>query len=144
MTSALTNSLLKASLQRLTAELEFLHTNEMISDESHAKIHRSLAATRDKLKVGKYVAICTFTHEKKGAAELQVDKGQVLEVLDDKNKDWYMGRVRGGDGVIGWAPKNRFRLGDQADDSWVGFDAIGDERSVVPNMHPVKVCCSSE
>ncbi|KAA8897233.1 hypothetical protein FN846DRAFT_1023733, partial [Sphaerosporella brunnea] len=101
MTSALNNSLFQASLQRLMAELEYLHTNDMISDEAHATIHQSLATTRNKLKIAKYVVTCTFTHEKKGAAELHVDKGQVLEVLYDENKDWYMGRVRGGDGVIG-------------------------------------------
>ncbi|KAA8902030.1 hypothetical protein FN846DRAFT_891652 [Sphaerosporella brunnea] len=129
MTFALNNSLFKASLQRLLAvsplpssqarltactsqELEFLHTNDMISDEAHATIQQSLAPTRDKLKIAKYVVTCTFTHEKQGAAELHVDKGQVFEVLDDENKHWYMGRVRGGEGVIGWAPKNKFRMGD--------------------------------
>ncbi|KAA8896568.1 hypothetical protein FN846DRAFT_893253 [Sphaerosporella brunnea] len=129
MASQLNTSLLKASLQRLLAvsalpsfqacltpvtsqELEFLHTNKIITDEAHAAIQESLAPARDKLKVAKFVVTCTFTHEKKGAAELHVEKGQVLEVLDDDIKDWYMGRVRGGDGVIGWAPKNKFRMGE--------------------------------
>ncbi|KAA8911911.1 hypothetical protein FN846DRAFT_903975 [Sphaerosporella brunnea] len=113
MTSPLdTDSLYKASLQRLLAELEFLHTNGQVTDEAHATIQKSLAGTRDKLQIAKFVVTCNFAHTKKGEAELQVDKGQVVEVLDDHNEHWFMGRVRGGDGAVGWLPKNKFRMGD--------------------------------
>ncbi|KAA8902279.1 hypothetical protein FN846DRAFT_920243 [Sphaerosporella brunnea] len=107
-----TNSLFKASLQRLLAELEFLHANGLVTDEAHATIQQGLARSREKLQIVKFVVTCAFAHTKKGEAELEVAKGQVLEVLDDHNKHWFMGRVRGGDGKVGWAPKNKFRTGE--------------------------------
>ncbi|KAA8911914.1 hypothetical protein FN846DRAFT_887505 [Sphaerosporella brunnea] len=113
MTSTLnTNSLYKASLERLLVELEFLHSNSQITDQAHATIQQSLAGTREKLQVAKFVVTCNFAHSKKGEAELSVDKGQVVEVLKDDNEHWFMGRVRGGDGAVGWTPKNQFRLGE--------------------------------
>ncbi|KAA8904276.1 hypothetical protein FN846DRAFT_907860 [Sphaerosporella brunnea] len=89
MTSTLNNdSLVKASFQRLLADLEFLHTNNMITNEAHATIHQTLEPTCHKLRIAKFFVTCTFTHEKKDAAQLHIQKGQVLEVLDDENTDW--------------------------------------------------------
>ncbi|KAA8911913.1 hypothetical protein FN846DRAFT_903978 [Sphaerosporella brunnea] len=113
MTSPLnTSSLHRASLERLLAELEFLHSNNQITDHAHATIQQSLAGTREKIRITKFVVTCNVAHTKKGEAELQVDKGQVVEVLDDDDTHWFMGRIRGGDGAVGWLPKNKFRMGD--------------------------------
>ncbi|KAA8914175.1 hypothetical protein FN846DRAFT_902286 [Sphaerosporella brunnea] len=80
-------SLYKASLQRPLAELAFLNANAVVSDDGCAAMKQSLAAARQKLRIGRFVLTCAFAHVKKDAAELKADAGQQFEVLDDDNKD---------------------------------------------------------
>ncbi|KAA8914744.1 hypothetical protein FN846DRAFT_901822 [Sphaerosporella brunnea] len=84
-----TNCLYKASLLR---ELEFLHTKCQATDEAHTTIQQSLACTREKLK-SEICGHLQLPGHQEGETELQVEKGQMVEFLDDDDKDWFMGRV---------------------------------------------------
>ncbi|KAA8914358.1 hypothetical protein FN846DRAFT_902070 [Sphaerosporella brunnea] len=64
-------------------ELEFHHTNNLVTDDAHGSIQTSLVRTREKRHIAKFVVTCVFAHTKKGEVELQVDNGAVVEVLDD-------------------------------------------------------------
>ncbi|KAA8892885.1 hypothetical protein FN846DRAFT_914735 [Sphaerosporella brunnea] len=108
-------SLYKASLERRLAELAFLNANAIVSDADNAAMQNSLAAARRKLPVGKFIVTCAFQFVKKIPAQLQVEVGQQFDVLDDEDKDWYLGRVVGGNGVVGWAPKTQFHTEEEVE-----------------------------
>ncbi|KAA8894007.1 hypothetical protein FN846DRAFT_895466 [Sphaerosporella brunnea] len=98
----------KASLQRLLTELEFLTREGVVSNEDNAAMQQRLNAARAKVGVVKFRVTCAFSFAKRRPFQVSVDAGEKFEVINNDDPDWYLGRVVDGNGVVGWAPKNKF------------------------------------